>query len=495
MTCDIRKLQFDWIALIVTIIKSPGMAAVPEPTKTVGKDGITIGRGKNNHWILPDPDRYLSTRHAEIICENSIFYVVDRSTNGTFLNETSESIGKDNQRELKDGDRIIVGDYVLEVSASAANQESSESLNGINGPFAEQPVQPLPEPDQILDDPFDNPVAPLAVTPAIDYSMDEALLPDNEVLDPLEMINKSRAMPAGYDLNLSTQGDSADVLSHAMTLPEVIPDDWDSTPAFNDTAVVEPASVVQSDIALHQPIDMPAPSVAPVKEPQPVMLQQQNAGANKPEQVIPAAKSPPQTLSSDTADDLLEALGLNKADLSTQQLQQLNQVIGEFVRESIDGLIKVLGSRSSIKNEFRMSVTTIQSAENNPLKFSANVDDAIENMFVKSGKAYKDPVTSVKEGIETIADHQFSVLAGMRSAFNHLLERFNPELLEAKFDKQKNNNLLSSKKSRYWESYIENYKEIIKDRDDSFQYLFGDDFVQAYEKQMNKLRLARSDNK
>ena len=95
-----------------------------------------------------------------------------------------------------------------------------------------------------------------------------------------------------------------------------------------------------------------------------------------------------------------------------------------------------------------MSVTTIQSVENNPLKFSPTLEDAMVNMFVRSGNAYIDPVTAIKEGIEGIADHQFAVFAGMRSAFNHLLERFNPQILEAKFNKQKSNNMLATKKAK-----------------------------------------------
>jgi type VI secretion system FHA domain protein len=194
-------------------------------------------------------------------------------------------------------------------------------------------------------------------------------------------------------------------------------------------------------------------------------------------------------------EDLIAALGLNIQDMNDEQISEINDVVGEFTQIAVKGLMLILKSRSSLKSEFRMNVTTIQSAENNPLKFSPTLEDAMFNMFVRGGNAYKDPVTAVKEGIEGVADHQFSVFAGMRSAFNFLLERFNPQILEAKFDKQKSNSLLSSKKAKNWDLYSAFYQDIIKDRDDSFQYLFGDDFVQAYEQQMQQLKITRANSK
>ena len=80
----------------------------------------------------------------------------------------------------------------------------------------------------------------------------------------------------------------------------------------------------------------------------------------------------------------------------------------------------------------------------------------------------------------------------MRSAFNSILHRFSPDELQKRFDKQSRGGLVpGSKKARYWESYAEYYQDLIKDMDDSFQYLFGDEFVQAYEAQLQKLAHAR----
>jgi len=154
--------------------------------------------------------------------------------------------------------------------------------------------------------------------------------------------------------------------------------------------------------------------------------------------------------------------------------------------------MQVLSSRSSIKNEFRMNVTTIQPVENNPLKFSVNVDDALENMFVKQGNAYKKPVEAVREGFDGVAEHQIAIIAGIRAAFRGVVERFDPITLEQRFSKQKKGGLIpGSQKARNWDLYGEYFSELVGDMDNSFQYLFGDEFVQAYEDQLRKLAMAR----
>ena len=185
-------------------------------------------------------------------------------------------------------------------------------------------------------------------------------------------------------------------------------------------------------------------------------------------------------------------MGLHQLNMSDDEITNVNQVVGEVVREMVSGLMQVLGSRSSIKNEFRMNVTTIQPVENNPLKFSANIDDALENMFIKQGNAYKKPVQAVQESFESIAEHQVAILAGIRAAFKGVIERFDPVLLEQRFAKQKKSGLMpASQKAKNWDAYLEYYNELAGDIDNSFQYLFGDEFVQAYEEQLQKLTIAR----
>ena len=76
------------------------------------KEQTTIGRAAANDVALPDVEKRVSGRHARIDRSGGKFLLVDLgSTNGTFLNDRKlePHVGV----ELKDGDRIAIGNYVL----------------------------------------------------------------------------------------------------------------------------------------------------------------------------------------------------------------------------------------------------------------------------------------------------------------------------------------------------------------------------------------------
>lgn len=157
--------------------------------------------------------------------------------------------------------------------------------------------------------------------------------------------------------------------------------------------------------------------------------------------------------------------------------------------------MQVLRSRASIKNEFRMNITTIQPVENNPLKFSVDTGEALENMFIRKSSAYKKPREAFREGFNGIAEHQVAIIAGIRAAFKSMMERFDPEHLEKQFDRQSKAAMLPGmQKARYWSAYTDYYRNFVDNIEQSFQYLFGDEFVQAYEDQLRKLVAARKRN-
>ena len=70
--------------------------------------------------------------------------------------------------------------------------------------------------------------------------------------------------------------------------------------------------------------------------------------------------------------------------------------------------------------------------------------------------------------------------------------RFDPATLEEKFARQNKGGLLpGSQKARNWDLFADYYEELVGDMDRSFQYLFGDGFVRAYEEQLQKLAIKR----
>lgn len=78
--------------------------------------GGTIGRALENDWILPDRDRFISGRHATIDFRSGAYYLADTSTNGVYINDEDEPIGRRHPRRLFDGDRLRMGDFLIAVS-------------------------------------------------------------------------------------------------------------------------------------------------------------------------------------------------------------------------------------------------------------------------------------------------------------------------------------------------------------------------------------------
>ena len=163
---------------------------------------------------------------------------------------------------------------------------------------------------------------------------------------------------------------------------------------------------------------------------------------------------------------------------------------GQVLRIVIEGLMEVLRARGEIKNEFRLPQTTFKPRENNPLKFSVNVEDALHNLLVKHNPAYLGTTAAFEDAFVDVRCHQMAMLAGIRAGFQFMLQRFDPATLKQQFDSKPGRKigLPFGAQGRMWEQYEEFYHEMTADADDAFRRLFGDQFGRAYEEQLKRLR-------
>ncbi len=183
--------------------------------------------------------------------------------------------------------------------------------------------------------------------------------------------------------------------------------------------------------------------------------------------------------------NLAQALGL--AGMNDEQLKQLTPVVAEVVKVAVEGLMQALRARQTIKNEFRMNLTMIQAAENNPLKFSLSPEDALENLFAKQGKAYLSAIDSTTEAFADISDHQLALFNGIRGAYDQLMNHFSPERLEKRFSRGRGKSLFGGA-GKNWEAYQDYYEELNEDPEKTFRNLFGETFAEHYERSFNELK-------
>jgi type VI secretion system FHA domain protein len=186
---------------------------------------------------------------------------------------------------------------------------------------------------------------------------------------------------------------------------------------------------------------------------------------------------------------VLAGAGLERVSVTPE----LARTFGRILRVVVSGVMDVLRARQQIKDEFRMRMTQFRPSDNNPLKFSANVDDALHNLLVKRNPAYLAPVEAFEDAFEDLRNHQIAMLAGMRVAFEAMLAHFDPDRLQEQFDRQlKGGSLLNlPAKLRYWDLYRDRRQELVKDPETSFRKLFGEEFARAYEEQLELLKSGR----
>src|SRR5271167_962110 len=104
------------MTLRLSVVSEHAIRLGQHSTKVFGVHGGTIGRGTDNAWILPDPDRYLSGKHVRIDFRAGSYVLVDTSSNGTYVNGSQVPLGKYHDYVLKDGDYVRLGEYELLVS-------------------------------------------------------------------------------------------------------------------------------------------------------------------------------------------------------------------------------------------------------------------------------------------------------------------------------------------------------------------------------------------
>ncbi|MBI1422016.1 MAG: type VI secretion system-associated FHA domain protein TagH [Gammaproteobacteria bacterium] len=489
----------DYIMSIeINLVKSPDNIQSSKVCQIFTERGGSIGRGQDNTWVIEDPERFISSVHSRIVFDNGQYYLADDSTNGTYMNGASEPIGNGNRVVLRDGDRFMLGDYEFRVSLSAADKAG---LNGHDDPFgsADFATYPGGHAASPVDNIFSNGTDPFATPVEEHYGSLEAFVsPAAEETDPLAMLDKagkpSSETPFASAILRASQPDNVDPIQQSMSWPNVIPDDWDaddaSFPNQSSSSQTQPDGNASQETPLQEKLHAKLSGLE--RENRKLLTEvMQLRQKLKDSQNKPANKTlPGKSVQADMS--MIAAMGLDDSKLTEAKKAEISETVGILMRESIAGLMQALSFRKKIKEEFRINVTTIQPVENNPLKFSANIEDAMENMFMKNNKAYMNSIEAVKESFQGISEHQVAVLAGIQAAFRGMIERLDPEALEKRFEKYRKTGVIKvGQKGKNWESYKEFHQDLVNNIDNSFQHLFGYDFVQAYEEQLQRLVMLR----
>lgn len=424
----------------------------------------TVGRGADNDWTLPDPEKHLSSRHCIIENRSNRYVIIDVSKNGVFLNGAEYALGNGSFADLADGDLILIGDYQIQVEIEADSSALAVPAAGAGG-LAGFP----PEPDY---ERLGNPFAVQRPTGLPPRPVNERLFPSAPGQPGLSHFPLPNVHPEPYEAPQRFPGEPdpnhVPAMSTFFRAPEpqapIIPLDWNPLAADAvEPPPVEPAKALPA--ALYEPAPAPLP-VAQARD------MRRQAGA---------------------VDGLLRAFlegaGLSSVQLGTLDAAEQLREYGRIFRELVSGIRELLAVRTLTKSEFHIEQTVIGPTDNNPLKFSVDLEQALSALLLPQQSGFGEPLPATRQAIADLKSHELSVIAGMQKSVAKLLESLSPDEVERRIEAA---GLLASllpaaRKARYWEAYETVYQQVSEEFHEDVQSGFRQAFAEAYFDQVKKL--------
>jgi type VI secretion system FHA domain protein len=414
------------MALRLRVVSEHSTRLGPLATKVFGVHGGSIGRATDNEWILPDPERYLSGKHARIDFRAGAYVLVDTSSNGTYVNGAQVPLGKYHDYVLKEGDYVRLGEYEFLVSIDKTN----------------------------------------------DFPTDDSAVVAYDGQSPSSAIKKSTADDLGADLDLSQLLEPSGLsLADSGARPR---DAYgQSLPGMDNEE-----SLGLSGTPWHmmtRPLKVASPKGEPPKTESPSVA--------APRSQSPALYDGDYDIGLST---FCRGAGIEPGSLTSEARHAALQLAGQLLREAVLGLMDLNQGRNEFRNKFRISAPPADAAES-PLNFSRGVDEALVRLLATlSTRA--GSVEAIRENFRELKAQNAAVLDATRAAFEEFLSRVDPKELEERFERAGKRGVFGGQsKSKYWELYAELFAGLAQRPADGFPHLFTETFAKAYEARLRAL--------
>jgi len=327
------------MALTIQVLSYNDRAPENALSMTVNESGCTIGRAKNSGFILPDAERIISHKHATIQFENGSYYLIDNSTNGTYINHAPDPIGSGNKILLHSGDILSMGKFECIISIEQAANSSIDSLfnNAVLPPPYHMEANQSSWEQQAFGKPITNTTAPPVEKPALAVEQDY------------------------------------------FRPPEAIPEDWNVLTGMKPNKQQQPAAPIVA-----QPVKISK------SEPSYPSAFKNRAGVHQPKTTANVKNI--STNNQQALHAFLDGAGLTHTIIKPEDTVTFMNTAGRVLHELTQGYREVLDARANLKGEFRLGMTTLRPAKNNPLKFSIDIEDALTKLLLPPPKGYLPPL-------------------------------------------------------------------------------------------------------
>jgi len=458
------------MALKLRIISDQYKALGKRRSRLFGVTGGRIGRAQDNDWVLPDPDRYVSSHHCKVEFRAGKWLLEDTSTNGVFINGAETPASVEGAYSLQDGDRLRLGDYDIIVSIDEHNDFSADASGQVPAPprvrnanarreavkqeedlgeeldltdlLSESSIRAIPDP---------LPAPKRAAGSTLDLARALAADPELKAAPP-PPAPAAKPQRSGFSslLDNSLQEAEQRTVAHGRKS-----DDWQMQTRPYDRKTL---TALTSPAALARPPEKPEPE-RPKRQVE-TSLNDSNGGVEA----------------------FCRGAGIDPANLPADAQNVLLTLAGQMLRETVLGMMEALKARSDLKTRLRLSQTTIQPGENNPLKFSPSVDDAVLKLLDPHSNRYLAPIEAIRESFADLRTHQASLLSSIQAAADELMNRIEPGELQERFDRGLKRGALlgATNKMKYWDLYSEFYQVLNQRNEQGLPTLFAEELARTY---------------
>ncbi len=477
--------------MTLRIIEGPGNLLETETTKVFDDEGGTIGRAPNCDWNLPDPENFVSGSHASVIWQDGEFYLIDTSSNGTYINNMPDPIPSGKPLLLTHEDQFGIGNYQIEVSLDPKDAErakdSSFDISTIlvediafkkqqlkkrkSAPPAPKKVNPLKAP---LDDGSDDGTGAWTMLDIENLESTGTATPKPRKKKPAR---KTNGGPAGM-----TAASDSEVMELSLEdSPEPPKAKKKKKKKKKKNTEIDQTKVKRAELV-----------GALAKEKQQV---EQTLGSvtntNQAPQMLPPMANKNQMLEA-----FVKGLGVDEDALPNRPPEELMEDVGRLFGELLDGLQTLMQSRALLKDRFKLGQTMMKPKANNPIKFSAGMDDALPRLLSAKSGAYKASAEAIRECYFDVNADMESMNEAMRRALVEYLKMFDPTNLQEQFEHvMGKNKFLGGNKKRYWELYADRYATLVQHREGKMPDGFENAFVQAFENALSKRTYKKGNGK
>lgn len=356
----------------------------------------TFGRSEDCDWILPDPERVVSSLHGELVKFGDTFLIRDMSTNGIFVNNAVSPIGQGNEVHLNDGDTLSIGDYQVTVEVTFESEIGSTRLDNNANEEHQKTLAPTVKPD------YDD----------FGFSIPEVL-----ETKPKE--------ECSTQLDIGLTDDFFDV----SDTPHVIDNKVEADGLRDNKSSI-------------------------------------NVGG------------------CEELNAFITGLGINPQLIPESNKEDWYKQIGESFSLMLIGLMETLHKRAQFKQNNRLNHTAFQKQENNPLKFSANLEDAIHNLYNRQTSSFIEPNAAIREAFLDIEKHESALMKGVEGSVLGIMSLVDPESIST--SNQSDSSLInkinpSRKYVTNWISFQNIHRQLFDEIVNSDTPFYLDDFAKYYD--------------